>query len=159
MPKKTERLGLNTWLENDIVDFELMNENFRIIDEAPSIVEAGTTTSTYTDSSSKTTTWYYKKYSDGTVEMSAKLGYTGLLCNQGTQAPYYSNASDVNFPFDMSKVYDVQVSMSSNTFGWPILTKGADVNNMVSLRAVSLNKDTESELYKQIYIQVKGVLS
>ena len=28
MPNVTKKLGLNIWLENDIVDFEQINENF-----------------------------------------------------------------------------------------------------------------------------------
>ena len=29
MPNVTKKLGLNIWLENDIVDFEQINENFQ----------------------------------------------------------------------------------------------------------------------------------
>ena len=33
MPNVTKKLGINIWLENDIVDFEQINENFQKIDD------------------------------------------------------------------------------------------------------------------------------
>ena len=75
---KTKNLGLNIWLENEPVNFEEMNENFEKIDHFVSCTESGVKTASYSGGSDTVANWRYKKYSDGTVEMSAKLNFTNL---------------------------------------------------------------------------------
>lgn len=157
MPNKTTNLELNTWLENEMVNFEEVNANFETIDKLVSCVESGTKTSNYTGGSDSVAKWRYKKYSDGTVEMSAKLGFTNLKCNGGNQSPYYSGTSNVYFPFTLTEVYDVQMHLASNTIGWVSDITGKSVLDMVMFRVMATESETD-EKYKQIFIQVKGVM-
>lgn len=157
MPNQTTNLNLNTWLENEMVDFEEINENFEKIDKLVSCVESGTKTSNYTGGSDSVAKWRYKKYSDGTIEMSAKLGFTNLKCNGGTRSPYYSGTSNVYFPFTLKEVYDVQMHLASNTIGWVSDITGKSVLDMVMFRVMATESES-TEKYKQIFIQVKGVM-
>ena len=50
MPNITKKLGLNIWLENDIVDFEQINENFQKIDDCVICTESGIKTKSVLDS-------------------------------------------------------------------------------------------------------------
>ena len=158
MPNQTKNLGLNTWLENEIVDFEQVNENFEKLDGMAMVIESGTKTASYTGGVNGTAAWRYKKYSDGTIEMSTKLEFTNIKCNGGEQAPYYSGASNVYFPFEFSSVYDVNVHMSSNTIGWASDITNRSVLDHISFRIMSMYKETEN-VYKQIFINVKGMVN
>lgn len=157
MPNKTTNLDLNTWLENEVVDFSEINANFEKIDSLVSCVESGIKTSNYTGGSDSVAKWRYKKYSDGTVEMSAKLGFTNLKCNGGSKSPYYSGTSNVYFPFTLTEVYDVQMHLASNTIGWVSDITGQTVKDMVMFRVMATESES-TEKYKQIFIQVKGVI-
>lgn len=157
MPNKTTNLDLNTWLENEVVDFSEVNANFEKIDSLVSCIESGTKTSNYTGGSDSVAKWRYKKYSDGTVEMSAKLGFTNLKCNGGSRSPYYSGTSNVYFPFTLTEVYDVQMHLASNTIGWVSDITGKSVLDMVMFRVMATESES-TEKYKQVFIQVKGVI-
>ena len=157
MPNQTTNLKLNTWLENEIVDFSEINANFETIDKLVFCTESGTKTSNYTGGSDSVANWRYKKYSDGTIEMSAKLGFTNLKCNGGTQSPYYSGTSSVYFPFTLTEVYDVQMHLASNTIGWVSDITGKSVLDMVMFRVMATECETDQK-YKQIFVQVKGVM-
>ena len=152
---KTTNLKLNTWLENDPVDFEEINENFNIIDSLPICIESGTKTGTYTGGTTTVNTWRYKKYSDGSIEMFTKLEFDNLKCNSGTEAPYYSGSSKVTFPFALKAVRDVQMHLASNTIGWISDTTGRNVIDYVSFRIAAIHKEDSAE-YKQVFINVKG---
>lgn len=154
----TKKLGLHTWLENETVDFTEINENFEKIDNLPFCIESGTKTSSYTGGSSSTATWRYKKYSDGTVDMSTVLYYENLKCNGGSQAPYYSGASKVNFPFNLKAVYDVQMHLASNTIGWVADITNRTVADSVTFRVAAVYPESDL-MYKQVFINVKGVIS
>lgn len=158
MPNTTTNLGLNVWLENDVVNFEDFNENFEKIDDLIMCIESGTITSGYSGGVSGNATWRYKKYSDGTVEMSTKLEFTNVKCDGGSAAPYYSGTSVVNFPFSMSSVYDVQMHLASNTIGWISDVTERSVLNNVSFRVMGMEYE-DTYIYKQVYINVKGVIS
>lgn len=157
MPNQTDNLKLNTWLENEVMDFEELNANFETIDKLVSCVESGVKTANYTGGADSVAKWRYKKYSDGTVEMSAKLGFTNLKCNGGSQSPYYSGTSNVYFPFELKEVYDVQMHLASNTIGWVSDITGKSVLDMVMFRVMATESES-TEKYKQIFIQVKGVM-
>lgn len=157
MPNKTLKLGLNTFLENEVVDFELVNENFEKIDKLVVCTESGTKTASYTGGVSGTTTWRYRKYSDGTIDMSTKMEFTNIKCNGGSESPYYSGDSTVYFPFELTSVYDVQMHLASNTFGWVTNITGGSVIDKVMFRILNPSKE-ETEIYKQVFISVKGVM-
>lgn len=158
MPNKTTNLGLNTWLEDEIVDFEQVNYNFEKLDTMAMVVESGTKTAPYSGGVTGNATWHYRKYSDGTIDMSTKLEFTNIKCNGGSQAPYYSGATNIYFPFDLSSVYDVQGHLSSNTIGWVSDITNRSVLDHVSFRVMSMYFETDY-IYKQIFINVKGVLN
>ena len=158
MPNQTRNLKLNTWLENETVDFEQINDNFRKIDGLVSCVESGTIESSYSGGSSAMATWRYKKYSDGTVEMSTKINFTNLKCNGGSSAPYYSGTSTLFFPFQLNQVYDVQMHLASNTIGWVSDITGQAVLDKVIFRVMGMEFENDY-IYKQVFIQVKGVIS
>ena len=158
MPNKTKNLGLNTFLENEVVDFEQINENFELIDKKIFCMESGTVTSNYTGGSSNVATWRYKKYSDGTVEMSTKIEFTNIKCNGGEAAPYYSGDSELFFPFALSSVYDVHIHLASNTIGWVSDITGHSVIDKVMFRVMAMQFE-EDYIYKQVFVNVKGVLA
>lgn len=158
MPNTTSKLGLNTWLENDVVDFEEVNENFEKLDNMVMCVESGTKTANFSGGTTSVATWRYRKYSDGTVEMSAKLEFTNLKCNGGSSSPYYSGDSKVYFPFSFSSVYDVQMHLASNTIGWVSDITGKSVLDYVMFRVMGTAYESEN-VYKQVFITVKGVLA
>lgn len=155
---QTANLGLNTWLENEPVDFEEINENFEKIDSLVSCIESGTATASFTGGTTTVATWKYKKYSDGTIDMSAKLYFTNLKCNGGTGSPYYSSTSTVYFPFALTEVHDVQMHLASNTIGWVSNITGQTVLDKVMFRVMATEFES-TDIYKQIFINVKGVYS
>lgn len=157
MPNQTANLQLNTWLENEAVDFEDINANFEKIDSLVSCVESGVKTANYTGGTDSVAKWRYKKFSDGTVEMSAKMEFSNLKCNGGATSPYYSGTSTVYFPFTLTGVYDVQMHLASNTIGWVSDITGKSVLDKVMFRVMSTALES-SDTYKQVFIQVKGVM-
>lgn len=158
MADKTPNLGLNTWLETDYFDVNEINENFIKLDALSICKETGIATASYTGGVSASTEWYYKKYTDNTVEMSTRLYYTNLKCNGGDAAPYYSSSSTISFPFQFTKIYDVQMHLSSDTTGWISDITGETVIDNITFRLMNMKKETE-EKYKQIFVSVKGVLA
>lgn len=157
MPNKTANLQLNTWLENEAVNFEEVNENFETIDNLVSCIESGTKTANYTGGVESAAKWRYKKYSDGTVEMSTVVYFTNLKCNGGSKSPYYSGTSTIYFPLSLSGVYNVQMHLASNTFGWVSNITGKTVSDYVMFRLMALEYE-DTEEYKQVFINVKGVM-
>lgn len=156
MASKTTNLGLNTWNETDIVNFEEMNQNFETIDTLVHCVESGYITAPYTNGSNTTAEWYYRKYSDGMVEVSADLTYTQLICDQGSAAPYYSaKHSEVTLPFVFDRVYDLQMHIASNSMSWVTNITGSNISNRVIFRLFNMAVES-SELYKQVFIHIKG---
>lgn len=158
MPNVTTNLGLNTWLENEVVDFEEINENFEKLDAMTMCVESGKKTANYTGGSDTVATWYYRKYSDKSIDLWAKLNFTNLKCNGGSGSPYYSGDSKVYFPFTLSAVTDVQMHLVSNTIGWVSDITEKTVLDYVRFRVMATAYES-SPLYKQIFINVKGVLA
>lgn len=156
MSTKTEKYGFNTWLETDPVDFEEINENFRALDGYNLCIESGTVTSQYSGGTASTATWHYKKYADKTIEMSTKIEFDNLRCNGGDSSPYYSESSKLHFPFELSKVYDVQMHLASNTIGWVSNITGKSVIDYVLFRVMGTAYES-TEIFKQIFINVKGV--
>lgn len=158
MANQTTKLGLNTFLENEAVDWELINENFTKLEAMNLCIESGTKTASYTGGVTSTATWRYRKYADGTIDMSTKLEFDNLKCNGGPSSPHYSGTSQVYFPFSLSQVYDVQMHLASNTIGWVSDITGKSVLDYVMFRVMSTANES-TNIYKQIFITVKGVVS
>lgn len=157
MADQTAKNKFNIFLENDVVDFEQINENFKKLDAMNLCIESGTKTASYTGGVIGTATWRYKKFADGTIEMSTKLEFDNIKCNGGSSSPYYSGTLTVNFPFSLADLYDIQMHLASNTIGWVSDITGKSVLNYVMFRVMSTSYESENT-YKQIFINVKGVL-
>lgn len=158
MPNLTENLGLTTWLENDIVDFDQLNANFEKLDSMVMCIESGTKTASYSGGSDSVATWHYKKYSDKSIEMCAKLNFVNLKCNGGTGSPYYSGDSTVYFPFTFSEIYDVQMHLASNTIGWISDITQKSVLDFLRFRIMATEYES-TNVYKQVFVSLKGVLA
>lgn len=154
----TTNLGFHKWIDTDAVDFEEINENFEKIDKCVICTESGVKNGTYECewSSGGSIEWRYKVYSDGTIDLSAKLLFTNIKCNGGDKIPYYSGYATVKIPFTLSKVYNVQMHVASGTLGWISNITETDVVDHVKFRIMSPEKEINTE-YKQIFINVKGV--
>lgn len=157
MPNKTPILGLNTWLESDFVNWQDLNENFEKLDSTSVCRETGTAVASYTGGSVTSVQWRYKKYSDGTVEMSASFPYNTLACNNGTSVPYESGITDISFPFMFSDIYNVQVYMASELKGWVSNITKAETLDHLTLVVLSMTKEN-IPMNKRLFINVKGVL-
>ena len=156
---KSSNLGFNIFLETDAVDFEDLNENWRKLDAMTLCVESGIKTAAYDNGMASVAKWYYKKYSDGTLEMSAKLDFTSsnMQCNTGTAAPYTSGTSNVYFPFEFKSIYDVQMHLASSSKCRIVNTTSEAIQNTIKFMLESNDKEN-TEVYKQVFITVKGVV-
>lgn len=157
MANQTSKNKFNTFLENDAVDFELINENFEKLDAMSLCTESGTKAANYNGTTSGSILWRYKKYADKTVELDVKLEFGNIRCNGGSAAPYYSGQINVYFPFKFSSITNIQMHMTSNTVGWvhDITPKGS--LDSVSFKVLSMTYESEN-VYKEISLNVKGVL-
>lgn len=153
---KTLNLGFHSWIETDAVNFEEINENFDKIDNLVHCTESGIMTMPYTNGSNTTAEWYYRKYSDGMVEACADLTYTNLICDQGSEAPYYSaKHSEITLPFTFARVYDLQMHLASNSMSWVTNITGSNISNRVIFRLFNVTVES-SELYKQVFVHIVG---
>lgn len=155
MPNQTSKMGFNTFLENDVVDWELINANFEKLDGMVLCVESGSKTAAYSGGSSGNATWYYNKYSDGTIELYTKIEFDSLKCNGGSSAPYHSTSSKAMFPLTLTSVTDVQMHMASNTVGWISDITGRGVVDYIMFQIMSMSLES-TNVYKQVFINVKG---
>ena len=90
--------------------------------------------------------------------MSTKMEFTNIKCNGGSSAPYYSGTLSLYFPFTLSQVYDVQMHLASNTIGWVSDITGQSVLDKVMFRLLNMEYESDYK-YKQVFINVKGVLA
>lgn len=79
-------MGLSLPYESEAMDVAVLNSNFETIDGFPYIVESGQATAYMSNINAsvaqyKQVTWYYKKFSDGTLEANAVAQVTGLKCD------------------------------------------------------------------------------
>ena len=166
MPNQTAKLKLNTFLENEAVNFEDLNKNFETIDGYVICTESGTSSSAYTEGANSTATWHYKKYSDGTIDMSTELEFTNLVCNRlpGSESVYRSVNSTVNVPFVMYKIYDVQIHLVSDissydNHAWVSNITDRNVTKALTFRLnSSKNEGANRSINRRVYINIKGVL-
>lgn len=161
MPNLTDNLSLNVFLENEAVNFEDINANFEKLDGITMCIDSGTKTASYSGGSDSVAAWRYKKYSDGTIDMSTKLSFTNLKCNGGTETPYYSGDVTVYFPFGFSEIYDVQMHLTTSQKEWisDVTTESAAtvITDHIKFNLLSANQESETT-YKQVFINIKGVI-
>lgn len=155
MPNQTSKMQFNTFLENDVVDWELINQNFEKLDNVVLCIESGEKTAAYSGGVTGNATWRYKMYSDGSIDLYTKMEFDNLKCNGGAKAPYYSGTSKVMFPFTLTAVYDVQMHLASNTIGWVSDITDKSVIDYVMFRVMGMDYENDYE-YKQVFINVKG---
>nr|DAI11830.1 MAG TPA: hypothetical protein [Caudoviricetes sp.] len=155
MPNQTAKMQFNTFLENDVVDWSLINDNFEKLDNVVLCVESGEKTAAYSGGVTGNATWRYKKYSDGSIELYTKMEFDNIKCNGGASSPYYSGTSKVMFPFRLTAVHDVQMHLASNTIGWVSDITGKSVIDYVMFRVMSTAYES-TNIYKQVFINVKG---
>lgn len=155
MANQTTNVGFNVFLENDVVDFDEINYNFEKLDGMALCIESGTKTATYSGGISGNANWYYRKYSDGTVDLFVKMDSESLKCNTGTKIPYVSSAVTVNFPLQLTSILDVQMSVSSETFGWISNITAKNTLDSVKFQIAAPSTETTS-VYRQVFINVKG---
>lgn len=99
MPNKTKNLALFSWLRSDKIKVSEINENFNILDDCVHCVESGTVTTNYVaDSVTKTCTWRYKKYSDGTSEAYTDVRVSNMPCTTAFGNLFKSGKLTVNLP-------------------------------------------------------------
>ena len=157
---RTEKLGLHTWLENEIVDFEEMNENFEIMDALPLCIGSGARSAPYSGSTLTTdaAVWYFRRYSDGVVEISGKFVHNALPVSTGAAAPYTTDQTTITFPITFNKIYSINITCNGyETMCIPVLTTPADITNYISYKLMSFTQETSSEYTdKEVYITVKG---
>lgn len=151
----TSNIGLHVWNEDEIVDFEEINENFEKIDDLLLVVEYGTKTANTTGGTDNIITWYYRVFNNQTVDMYCKLDCDSLKCNNGSAVPYLTNELTVSFPFGLSEIRDVHMHMASSTKGWVFNTTEENVLNKLSFVVGSFENESTNN-HKTIYISLKG---
>ena len=175
---KTKNLGMNLFIDTDVVDFNDINKNFNVLDALPFCVKSGVTTATYQQYILKNgnentaygnpidVKWNYKIYNDKTFEMYAKIELTTLSCTAAIGSLFRSGYLRVYLPnkysdgtmFNIAEVSDLNINMSSDSYDWIILTNGPSIVNNFTFRIVGPKKETYS-VYRQIFVNVKGVIS
>lgn len=155
MPNQTAKMQFNTFLENDVVDWEKINENFEKLDNVVLCVESGEKTAAYSGASSGNAVWRYKKYSDDSVEMCTSIDFSTLRCSSGGKSPYYSDSVIVNYPFVFTKIDNVEthVLSSSPVILSDITSKTATDSMVFRLNSINIENANES---RRIFIGVKG---
>lgn len=155
MPNTTAKIGFNTFLENDVLDFEKVNENFEKLDKMLLCVESGEKTATYSGDTSGNATWKYRKYSDGSIDFYTKLELSNTKCSNGSSTPYYSGTFKVLFPFQLTSVDDVQMHVSSTSNTWIADVTDRSIVDNVSFNILSSTSESAA-VHKTVYISVKG---
>ena len=62
------------------------------------------------------------------------------------------------FPFSLSEIYDVQMHLASNTIGWVSDITNKTVTDKVVFKVMGVDSENDY-IYKQVFINVKGVLA
>lgn len=171
MPSFTPNMGLTKQYEAENYDVNIVNANLDIIDSFPYIVESGVTTA-YMSNANATTAqykkidWYYKKYSDGTLEAHTVAQITGLKCNDkqkqdGTwRSPYirfYYPSLGQKTIFHRN-AFVSQADDTSNTVWISDVSSpgdGSDNANYESVRCVATVQETTA-IDKNFYLSFKA---
>lgn len=170
MPGSTTRYGFNTFMENDYVDWDLINQNFNNLDgKIMCIASQKYPAFYYLDGSDQSITasnqWQYKEYADKTFELSISVPHSNLACGVGAASPYASSSVAIVFPDSMKnrvqEVSCVQVSLKSEvTVGYVINQTPTNVLDRVVYKAYSNALESNpATAVKSVDILVKGVLN
>lgn len=171
MPSTTPNMKLTLPYESDYYDISVFNNNFTKIDSFPYVVESGKTTAYHSNANAsvaqyKKITWYYKKWSDGTLEAYAVAHITGLKCNDkqkqdgtwrspyirfyypslGQKVIYHRNAFVSQADDDGYTVWTADVSAPGD---------GSDNANYESVRCVTTVQETTAS-DKNFYLSFKA---
>lgn len=155
MSDLTPNLSFNTFLENEVMDYEKINENFDKLDGYALCIESGEKTAAYSGGASGNAVWRYKKYSDGTIEMYTKIELENLKCNSGASSPYYSSDMKVMLPMNLVNIDYVNMFLTSDTVGYVSDKTGKNVLDYVLFKVIS-NALESSNIFKRVFIEVKG---
>ena len=162
MATQTTNLGLNTWLPSDYMNVSELNANFNKIDNYIMCTKSEIISTTTSNDDQTNTDWVYKEYSDGTIELSAAVKMSKIMCNRTTAtdaetAPYYSSDIAIHLPKQISEIDSLQI-----TAGGGAMVMYEDTTNLsrsyVSFSLAKFTKDTLDTAYL-IYVDIKGRLS
>lgn len=171
MPEYTPNKNYALPYESEPVDIETLNENFRKDDAFPFVVASGTTTANRFSPGSTTSvaeklTWYYKKWSDGTLEAYAVAHVTQMICNdmEKQDGTWRSKFFRFKYPdlgqktiFHRSAMISGADDVSSGYWAEDVSAPGDGADNCTyqTIRAVSTIKETVAR-DKNIYVAFKG---
>lgn len=171
MPNYTPNMGLAKPFESDNFDLELLNSNWDKIDSFPYVVESGQTTAYHSNTNASTAqykkiTWYYKKWSDHTLEAHAVAHITGLACNdkQNQDGTWRSGYIRFYYPsLGQKTIYhrNAFVSQADNNShtAWVADVSspgdGSDNASYESVRCVTTQKETNAH-DKNFYLSFKA---
>lgn len=155
MPNQTAKMQFNTFLENDVVDWELINQNFEKLDDTVLCIESGEKTAAYSGGSSGNAVWYYKIYSDGSLDMYTILDINNLRCSNGGKIPYYSDKVTVNFPFKLNNVNYMNIHVVSDDYVMVSNVTQKTSNDIIVFRLAAMESESNYKA-RQIYIEIKG---
>lgn len=156
MAKTEKNLGFNTFVENQIVDFDQVNENFKMIDKMCICTDSNQITA-------GNTSWYCREFADKTVDMTTKIEYADKRCTNGSKAPYYTSDVVVQLPFTLTKIHGIFFDLSlapksdgNYIYGWVQNVTPKTSLSSVTFRIMAMESETEY-INKQVSIHVIGV--
>lgn len=162
MATQTTKLGLNTWLPSDYMNVSELNANFNKIDTYIMCTKSEIISTTTSNDDQTNTDWFYKEYSDGTIELYAAVRMSKIKCDHSTTtgtetAPYYSSNVVIHLPKQINEINSLQI-----TAGGGAMVMCEDTSNLsvsyVSFSLAKFTKDTLDTAYL-IYVDIKGRLS
>ena len=173
MPAYTPNMKLAKPYESDRWDVNVLNANFDIIDSFPYVVESGQTTAYHSNinctvAQYKQITWYYKKWSDGTLEAYAVAHIPDLACNdkQGQDGTWRSGWIRFVYPALGQKVIfnrGAWLSQADNTDieTWIADTSapgdGSENASYQTIRCISTIEEPQDKARdKNFYLSFKG---
>lgn len=173
MPSITPNMGFTLPYESDKWNPEVYNENFRKIDAVPYVVESGVTSAYHSNINAtiaqyKKIDWYYKKWSDGTLEAYAVAHISGLACNdkQNQDGTWRSGYIRFYYPsLGQQLIYNrgafVSQADNVNTHVWVADVSqpgdGADNATYESVRCISTMQESIANASdKNFYLSFKG---
>lgn len=173
MPTITPNMGLSLPYESEALDVSVLNSNFEKIDSFPYVVESGVTTAYHSNTNGavaqyKKIDWYYKKWSDGTLEAYAVAHISGLACNdkQGQDGTWRSGFIRFYYPSLGQKIIfnrGAWVSQADNSGPAVWLGDvsapgdGTDNASYQTVRCISMVQETIAGASdKNFYVSFKG---
>lgn len=165
---RTPNLGLATWLENDIVNFEDINDNFEKLDNCIVGLSKGyeSEPATVIGGGANASPWKYKTYSDGSTEITIAIQYAALRCCTANSAAgvYASETSTVYLPpthvFDY--IHDIRITAvnelsvgTKQAYNWASIIEYDSFSRAIRFALLSTESEPDTNI-KQVYISIKG---